>query len=173
MRCLARFPAAPVETPFDPGNRVLRRQRTSILTEAAFEHVRRGFVKPIVDRAKITLGCILPALFLLICSQSLAASCERCGAEPQADSTYSLQDGRHVPVHTPSPSDATVRHGSWRIVKLSKTQPLTFLPIRHWRTAVAAPLDLSSPRHQSPTALVTRWQFDCRTAWDPRAPSFS
>jgi hypothetical protein len=173
MRRLARFPAAPAGTPFDPGNRVLPRRTSSISTEAAFERFGRSFVQAIVDRAKITLACIVPAFCLLICAESLAASCDRCGSEPGTESTYSLQDGRHPPLHRPLSSDAAVRHGILRTGKLSKSQPLTFLPIRHSRTAVAAPLELSSPRHESPPTLVTRWQFICRAARDPRAPSFS
>jgi hypothetical protein len=138
---------------------------------AAEQQIPHEVMKPTWDGAKASLVWVLPALWVLISAQGLSAQCSDCAIEPSQHSASSLQSGkRHAPDAIPS-RDLSLRRPSNRIVKSGKNTLYDVAPFLRQGAVERATFTIYLPQcHPSP-ALATRWQFDCRAAREPRAPS--
>jgi len=127
-------------------------------------------VKAMMVRAKLTLFCILPALWLFVCAKSLCVQCSDCANQGPQSSTLALHKGKQCSTDISSTQDISARRTQLRLLKSGKDNsfPLAFLSTAHG--AEPRP-SVSPPRHFGPQILAARWQFDLRAAPDVRAPS--
>ena len=137
------------------------------------EHSGHSPVECLMNRAKLGFVALLPVLWILASGESLLASCDGCNSTGLCGSQSILDGGKPCPSQPLSGSDAAASTVHSRVVKHSGKSSLT--PSENiCRTfslqsnAVARP----APR-TSPPGLATSWQFTCRAALDPRAPSFA
>jgi len=140
-----------------------------------FPNERAGHspVECLMNRTKLGFVALLPVLWLLASGESLLASCCECGGTGLCDSQSIRDSGNRCPSQPISGSDAAVIAVHSRVLKHSGNGSLT--PCEN----ICQPFSLQSnavarlaPRTNSPN-LATSWQFACRAALDPRAPSFA
>ena len=130
-------------------------------------------VTAVMNRIRITFVALLPALWLLASGQFLFDSSGNGAATTGGcHSQCVLEGGKHCLSHPPSASDISARGIRSRVGKHSGKSDLICLePIScsAWpRSAIAC-----FTVHTSSPALATGWQFACRAAPNPRAPSFA
>ena len=154
--------------------------RTSLLSQTpALRHphevqmnkLRSNPVKALMDRIKIAFAAIFPAVWLLLCGQALSAQCTDYSKETSRDHPGTLQGCKPCSPDALTFQDATARRAPSRLGKSGHAKPLLFNPISRPHTVEHPSLAICSPRRESPLALATCWQFICRAALDPRAPS--
>jgi hypothetical protein len=135
----------------------------------------RWVVEVVMDRVKITLAALLPTLWLMAAGQSFA---DPCGGHATLttvnafDSEFAFESGKHCPSNDPCSTDLSARRAKARIGSHS-AKGIFFVTRPTTRSQVAQPTfsPNSSSVREGPRALATRWQFDCRAAPEPRAPS--
>ena len=127
-------------------------------------------VKGMMDRTKIAFAALVPALWLLLCGQGLPAQCIDCPKAPSSAHTCTLQNDKACSSDAVSSQDTTARRAASRLGKSGNTNPLVVNPISRSHAVERTPTPVSAQR-ESPIALATCWQFVCRTALEPRAPS--
>jgi hypothetical protein len=135
------------------------------------EQSSRDPVKGVMDRTKIALAALLPALWLLLCGQGLPEQCIDCSNETCMDLTCTLQNGKHSSLEAVPSPDITARRATSRLGKSGNANTPLVTAVSREHAVEHAYLAILSARRQSPPGLVARWQFDCRAALDPRAPS--
>lgn len=137
------------------------------------ERSPKAGVQSAMDRMRITLVALFPALWLLASGQSLADSCGTYGNPAPCNSTSTVDCSKPcpaLPVCSPDISARPVRSrlspqaGSGNLLPFHPVSPSYAFE----RTAPA----VCAQREESPLALAASWQFACRAALDPRAPSF-
>src|ERR1041384_7424039 len=123
-----------------------------------------------MDRAKITLIALLPALWYMASGQHFLAPCGNCPATSRSDSSFTFQNGQHCSSTKSDFIDLSARRTNLRIGSQSAkgnsflAEPtITSQPVSRQFVAVL------SPNREGILTLATRWQFDCRAAPDPRA----
>ena len=135
------------------------------------ERSRRAVVKPAMDRVKITLVALLPALWLLASGQSFFDPRDSCANPAPCNSTCTSEDGKPCPSHPLYSPDISARPVRSRLgPQVGHSNLLPLEPISASYAVERAPQTLSAQR-ESPPAVATSWQFACRAALDPRAPS--
>src|SRR5258705_74975 len=127
-----------------------------------------GGVEPMMDRVKVTIAALLPALLLLASGQYLLgdvhASCN------SSASTCTIQDGSNCDSHPLCPLDTTARLINLRLAKhFGKAYPQVQEPISSTITLERS-IRAAFTENQSPSSSST-WLFACRAASNPRAPS--
>ena len=137
------------------------------------ERVGHSPVECLTNRAKFGFVALLPVLWILASGESLLASCDGCNSTGLCDSQSIVDGGKPCPSQPLSGSDAAPSAVHSRVVKHSGKSSLTpsediCRTFSLQSNAVARP----APR-TSPPDLATSWQFTCRAALDPRAPSFA
>ena len=136
------------------------------------ERVGHSPVECLMNRGKLTLVAFLPVLWLFASGESLLASCDECGTRI-CDSQSILNGGKGCPAQPLSNSDAAASALHSRILKHSGKSSLT--PCENICGSVS--LQPQAVAHLAPRTnsldLATSWQFACRAALDPRAPSFA
>ena len=153
-----------------PGVVVLKNFRATTFVQTN-EQCSGDSVKPVMDRTRIALASFLPALWILLCGQSLPAQCIDCAKESSTFQTCTLQKGKHLSSGVVSSTDITARRATPRPGKPDHSNPPILDPISRVHKVEQAPLAICSARRESTLALATCWQFACRTALEPRAPS--
>ena len=135
------------------------------------ERAARRPVKAVMYRMKIGLAGLLPALLLIASGHAFLLSCDECAASSICDSQAMLDGDSRCPVQPFSGSDPAVTAIHLRAGKhSSKCSSTSCEPIcRSFLHEPPAVTDLVS-RVKSPD-LATSWQFACRAALEPRAPS--
>ena len=128
-------------------------------------------VKGVMDRTRIAFAALFPVLWLLLCGQGLSAQCVDCSKEISSHQTCTLLSCQHCPPDAVSSQDIPARRAPSRLGKSGNTNTALLSPISRRPTAEHAPLAIRSPRRESPLAVAMCWQFVCRAALDPRAPS--
>ena len=125
-----------------------------------------------MDRVKVTLASLLPVLWLMASGQSFADPCGGCPTKAPCSSTVALENGQRCPSNEASSTDVSTWRANARIGShSSKGNPLFVEPTdRSEAVSRRFLVDFSSFR-EGPGVLATRWQFDCRVASEPRAPS--
>ena len=123
-------------------------------------------VEPMMDRVKVTIAALLPALLLLASGQYLLgdvhASCN--------SSACTIQDGSNCDSHPLCPPDTTARLINLRLAKhFGKAYPQVQEPISS-KITLERSIRAVFTENQSPSSSST-WQFACRAAGNPRAPS--
>jgi hypothetical protein len=121
---------------------------------------------------KLALVLLLSALWLCASGQSLIVSCEVCSPTGSVASNSAFDSGNKCPLSHSSTSDPAGTAAHLRIVKQhakARVVPCaqTLVPI----PLISATWFLLSPGKCS-SDLSTSWQFACRAALNPRAPSF-
>jgi hypothetical protein len=144
---------------------------THTLARAPNEQSSCDPVKRVMDRTKIAFVALLPALWLLVCGQGLSAQCIDCSKEVSRDQTCTLLSCKYCPSDAVSSQDISARRAPSRPGKSGNTNATLLSPISRPHAVEHASLALSCPRRESRAALATCWQFACRAALDPRAPS--
>src|SRR5258705_1863614 len=125
-----------------------------------------------MDRVKVTLVALLPALWLMASGQCFADP--RGGRETISarDSKFAFESGKHCPSNEPCSTDLSARRAKARIGSHSaKGNPFFIEPIAHSQVTHPRFSGNFSSVREGPLALATHWQFDCRAAPEPRAPS--
>jgi hypothetical protein len=126
-----------------------------------------------MDRVKVALVSLLPVLWLMASGQSFAEPCRNCATANKADSKFALESGRRCPSHEATASiDLSVRRAKARIG--SQSAKTSFFPVEPTIGSQSVDGRFSSgfsSFHDGACALAVRWQFDCRAASEPRAPS--
>jgi len=135
------------------------------------ERSSRDPVKGVMDRTKIAFAALLPALWLLLCGEGLSAQCVDWSNGTCRDPSCTLQNGKHSSLAVVSSPDVTARRATSRLGKSGNGNTSSVNAVSRAYAVEHAPLAICSARRQSPPDLATRWQFDCRAALDPRAPS--
>jgi len=137
------------------------------------EQCERWVVKADMDRVKVALVSLLPVLWLMASGQYFADPCRNCATTKASDSKFALESGKRCPSNdATSSTDLSARRANARIgshltkANLFPVEPTTGSGSVDGRFLV----DFSSAC-DGPRALATRWQFDCRAAPQPRAPS--
>jgi hypothetical protein len=125
----------------------------------------------VTNRVKLALAVLMPALWLFASGQSLLAYGDECTFAGVDSSQASLDSGKSFPHQPFCGSDAAAMGVHARLVKhLGKGSPSYrehFCSLDFLLPLTAA---LRAARENSPD-LVSSWQFACRAALDPRAPS--
>ena len=124
-----------------------------------------------MDRTKIAFAALLPALWLLLCGQGISAQCIECSNGTCRDPLCTLQNGKHSSLAVVSSPDVTARRATSRLGKPDNGNTSLVNAVSRAYAVEPASLAIRSARRQSPPDLATRWQFDCRAALEPRAPS--
>jgi hypothetical protein len=125
-----------------------------------------------MDRVKVTLAALLPALWLMASGQCFADPCGSCATVSARDSKFAFESGKQCPSNEASSIDLSARRAKARIGSHSAKANLFFIePIAHSKVAHPKFSGNFSSVREGPLALATRWQFDCRAAPQPRAPS--
>jgi hypothetical protein len=125
-----------------------------------------------MDRVKVTLAALLPALWLMASGQCFADPCAGGATAGARDSKVAFESGKRCPSNEAYSIDLSVRRASARIGSHSAkgnfffTEPTTRSQVAHSRF-----LGNFTSVREGPQALAARWQFDCRAASQPRAPS--
>ena len=135
------------------------------------ERSRKRAVKTVMNRVKLSLVALLPAFWLLASGQSLLDPCDICASRGFDVSKSTFEGGKQCPLHSVCSFDTAARPVKSRIgpqVPKGKFMPLEPIARSH---AVERTPTLVSAQRESPIALATCWQFACRAALDPRAPS--
>ena len=128
-------------------------------------------VKPAMDRVKITLVVLFPALWLLASGQSLLDPRDSCATPAPCNSTCTSEDGKPCPSHPLCSPDISARPVRSRLgPQVGHSNLLPLEPISPSYSVERTPQTVFAQR-ESPLALATSWQFACRDALDPRAPS--
>jgi len=146
-----------------------------MMNRSIFLNERAGHspVESLMNRAKLGFVALLPVLWLLGSGESLLASCEECGVMGSCGSASLLDGGKPCPSQPISGSDAAASTVHSRVVKHTGKSSLT--PCENICRSCSLPskaIAHVAPRKSSPD-LATTWQFACRAALDPRAPSFA
>jgi hypothetical protein len=134
------------------------------------ERPQRAVVKPVMDRARITLVAVFPALWLLVSGSYLPAPGDGCPAK--CDSTFAFGAGKQCPPYSVCTGDTAARPVNPRIGPQAgngNVIPLESSFRSHSIERLSAPV---FTQRESPLALAVSWQFACRAAPEPRAPSF-
>lgn len=136
------------------------------------ERSERCNVKAVMDRVKITLVSLLPALWLMSSGQCFLDPRGNSAAPDPCDSTSAFESGQSCPSNTHSSIDLSARRSNPRVGSHSAKTNFPFVePVvgspAHSRRFLAT----FSSYSKAPLALTTRWQFDYRAAPEPRAPS--
>ena len=135
------------------------------------ERSPRTPVKPAMDRVKITLVALFPALWLLTSGQSLLDPRDSCANPAPCNSTCTCEDGEPCPSHPLGSPDISARPVRSRLgPQVGHSNLLPLEPISPSYAVERTPQTVFAQR-ESPPALATSWQFACRAALDPRAPS--
>lgn len=136
------------------------------------ERSERCNVKAVMDRVKITLVSLLPALWLMSSGQYFLDPCGNCATARTHDSTFAFESGQHCPSNAKSSIDLSARRANSRVGSHSaKTIFPLVEPVVGSQVHDRRFLATFSSSSESPRALATRWQFDYRAAPEPRAPS--
>ena len=135
------------------------------------EQSSRDSVKRVMDRTRIAFAALLPALWLLLCGQALSAQRIDCPNEACTDPTCTFQNGKHSSFDAVSSPDLTARRATSRLGKSGNGNTDLVTAVSREYGVEHASLAIRSARPQGPSGLAARWQFDCRAALDPRAPS--
>lgn len=122
-------------------------------------------------RANVALFLLLPALWVFLCAQGFAIPCDNCGIFGSQDVTCSLQPckGSAGDVLV-SPNSSTVRAATRTGKNFGKSHLPSLDPLARSH-GNGRTLTISFPESQSPFTIATCWQFDCRAARHPRAPT--
>jgi len=125
-----------------------------------------------MDRVKVALASLLPVLWLMASGQDLADPCGACPTGSACDSKFAFENGKRCPANEGSSTELSTCRANTRIGSHSAKGNLFFVEPTDGSEAVGRRFlaDFSSLR-EGPRTLVTRWQFDCRAAPEPRAPS--
>ena len=117
---------------------------------------------------------LLPALFLLISGPGLVAR-PGCWSPASRGAICNLQSGKKATSAVVVLVDVSTRRPVSRIGKQFQfgrgSPPL--LDVISFPDLIGSTFLISfSPQRRGPDTLASRWQFDCRAAGVPRAPSF-
>jgi hypothetical protein len=135
------------------------------------EGALRTFAKPAKDRAKIALVALFPALWLAASGQPLLGLCDGSGSSSPCNSTCTAECGKQRPSHPFGSPDFSARPVRSRLgPQVGNSNPLLLEPVTHSEAGERRPVAAFAKR-ESPLALAASWQFACRAAADPRAPS--
>jgi hypothetical protein len=125
-------------------------------------------IEPMMDRVKVAVAALLPALLLLASGQYLVSDAHASCLT--GVSGYAIQKGKTRDSHPVCAPGITARVLSLRVARhFEKTHPQFQEPI----TAALAPerrLRSALTENQGPSSSST-WHFACRAAGNPRAPS--
>src|ERR1051325_3993860 len=125
-----------------------------------------------MDRVKVTLVALLPALWLMASGQYFLDPCGNCPAASAADSAYAIQKAENGPSSETGSVDLSTRRANLRIGQQSLRGNFFFVqPIARSQPVDEQFLSELSSNREGPPVLAARWQFDCRAAPEPRAPS--
>src|SRR5882724_11568897 len=129
-------------------------------------------VKRLMERVKVTLVSLLPALWLMSSGQYFLDPCGNFVTASACDSTFAFESGQHCPSNAESSIDLSPRRANSRVGSHSAKTHFPFAePVVDSQADYRRLLANFSPQRKAPLALATRWQFDCRAAPEPRAPS--
>ena len=126
-------------------------------------------VKGLMDRLKVSLISLFSGLSFLVSGQSLFVD---CAVQDSNQTTCVLQSSKDSCSHGLNSYDIFARQAVSRIGKhLGKGHlPSSHLLCRS-HSLERIFLKLSCADSEKPSALATCWQFECRAALNPRAPS--
>ena len=137
------------------------------------ERAGNSSVECLMNRAKLGFVALLPVVWLLASGESLLASCAECGGTGFCDSQSILGNGKRCPPQPLSGSDAAASGVHSRILKHSGKSSLTPCEnICRSSSLQSNGVARLTPHANSPN-FATSWQFACRAALEPRAPSFA
>jgi len=129
-------------------------------------------VKGLMNRPKVALISLFSGLSLLVSGQSLFIPCADCELQDSNHGTCVLQSGKDSCSHGFNSYDVSARQA---VSRLGKQLGKGNLPPSHLlcRSTSLERIFLkpSSLDGAKPSALASRWQFECRAALNPRAPS--
>jgi hypothetical protein len=125
-----------------------------------------------MDRVKVTLVALLPALWLMASGQSFLNPCAHCASASSRDSSSAFES-RHSCFSAAAGSvDLSARRANPRIgAQPAKSSFPPFAPIARSQAFEQTFLANCSSQHEALIALAVRWQFDFRAASESRAPS--
>jgi hypothetical protein len=146
-------------------------ERDQIMWErGSTERRAKQAVKASMSRFKIALVALLPGLWLLA-GQSLIEPSLDCAVGGVLDSNHALDGSKFSHTYPPFSSDVSTRVIHSRSGKISgKTSSLPFEFLSGVQTATAFSAAPSILFH-NPPELASSWQFACRAAPEPRAPT--
>jgi hypothetical protein len=136
------------------------------------ERPESDVVKALMDRMKVTLVALLPALWLMASGQYFLDPCGNCPAASASDSSFAFEKGQHCSSNEAGSIDLSARRTNLRVGAQSAKS--NFFPVGPTVGSNSVSQRFSavlSSNREGPLALATRWQFDCRAAPEPRAPS--
>jgi len=146
--------------------------RETAIAQIGNEQCERWVVKADMDRVKVALVSLLPALWLMASGQCFARPCDSCATDNAPDSKFALESGKHCPSKEANSIDLSARRANARIGShLAKANFFSSEQTTSSRSVDRRFLTDFSSSREGPRALATRWQFDCRAASEPRAPS--
>jgi len=136
------------------------------------ERPESDVVKALMDRVKVTLVALLPALWLMASGQYFLDPCGNCPATSASNSSFAFEQGKHCSSNETGSIDLSARRTNLRVSAQSAKN--NFFPVEPAIGSKSVSQRFSavlSSDREGPLALATRWQFDCRAAPQPRAPS--
>jgi len=134
------------------------------------ERTTHQAVQPSMSRVKITLVALFP-VFWLLAGQSVLDFCADCTILDAADSKAALSTGKKCNSHTPFSSDISKHAVRSRIGKIAAKIQLLPAELTSRSNSDEASSSAHSELPSAPPALAASWQFACRAALEPRAPS--
>jgi hypothetical protein len=125
-----------------------------------------------MDRVKVTLVALLPALWLMASGQSFLNPCAHCASATSRDSASAFESRHSCPSGAAGSVDLSARRANPRIgAQSAKSNFPPFEPINGSQAFDRTFPANSSSQREGLIALAVRWQFDFRAASEPRAPS--
>lgn len=136
------------------------------------ERLKRRPVEAFMDRVKVTLVALLPALWLIASGERLLGSCGHCSTPTTSVTKHAFENDKGCPSTGYGSVDLSARRVNSRISSQPGKVAFFFLD----STARSESLRAQSlanihPCREGPIALAARWQFDSRAAPEPRAPT--
>ena len=134
------------------------------------ERIQFCVVKAAMDRVKITLVVLLPALWLMASGQRFLDPCANCTSASVW--AHSFKGGNPCPSAETGSVDLSARRANSRISS-QPPKPNFFSLERIGRSESLHDQFFAyyPSNREGLNALAIRWQFDCRAAPEPRAPS--
>ena len=126
----------------------------------------------VAQRTRFALVALLPAFCLIVSGQTAFVSCDNCSATIFDSCDCTIQAWKHSPRGSEACLDLSVGRLASRTGKQSGRNVM--LPDLILGSSCAEQSSLAEPATQRPRgfAVTPPWQFDCRAAGEPRAPSF-
>jgi hypothetical protein len=129
-------------------------------------------VKGVMNRIRVMLGSLLPALWLLATGHSFLDSISEYAGDRHVASIFATRQGNRLPIQGSCSFEQSARCWSRRVWVHSGPNGFPpFLSASDWALPGLLQVDVALTLSDGPLGLAKCWQFHWRTALGPRAPS--